>query len=282
MASPNAEQIDYWAGRAGERWVQQQETMDRAIGPLGLAALDAAAVRPGEVVVDVGCGCGDTSLELARRVGPAGRVLGVDVSRPMLERARARGAGVGNLSFVEADAASAALPPATDLVFSRFGVMFFADPLAALTHLHGQLAPRGRLAFVTWRPLADNEWARLPLEATDPQLPPAPPADPHSPGPFAFADGARLERILEASGFRDVTLRREDRTLCWLESPSVDDAVSLFSQIGTAARRFADATTEERGRALAALRDALAPRVTRAGLLLGASVWVVTARAGAR
>jgi SAM-dependent methyltransferase len=278
MTNPNAEQIAYWSGRAGEGWTQQQERMDRSIGPLGLAAMEAANVRPGEGVVDIGCGCGDTSLELARRVGPSGRVLGVDVSRPMIARAQVRGAGITQLSFVESDASTSALPEATDLLFSRFGVMFFADPIAAFTHLRSQIRASGRLAFVTWRTPADNPWAKLPLDAVAPHLPPPTPTDPRAPGPFAFADRTYLEGLLTTSGFREVSLTRLDRVLRWTDGPSLDEAVASFTQIGPSARRLAEAAPEARARALQALGEALAPQLTNDGVALGASVWVVTAR----
>ncbi|MFM8411336.1 MAG: class I SAM-dependent methyltransferase, partial [Alphaproteobacteria bacterium] len=152
-SGPNAEQIDYWNDMAGPKWVALQESLDRQIGPLGAAAMAAADLQPGERVLDVGCGCGATSIELARRVAPGGAVLGVDVSTVMLEAARAAAgrAGAEGLEFANADAQTAPLTPAGfDVVFSRFGVMFFADPTAAFANLRRALRPGGRLAVVCW------------------------------------------------------------------------------------------------------------------------------------
>src|SRR6185369_15072156 len=179
-------------------------------------AMDAAAVAAGERVLDVGCGCGSTTIELARRAGPTGHVVGADISGPMLADARARtaAAGLGNVELVHADAQTHAFPPsAFDLVFSRFGVMFFADPTAAFANLRGALRPGGRLAFVCWRSLPENPWMAVPLMAALQHLPPPTIPGPEDPGPFSFADRGRVERILGGAGWSDVTVTPLDETL---------------------------------------------------------------------
>ena len=179
--SPNTAQVDYWNAVAGETWVTYQAQLDRQIQPLGAEALRVLEPAPGERVIDIGCGCGQTTLALAERVGAAGAATGVDISRPMLEVARQRPvpAGAAAPRFVEADAQAADLGRgAHDAAFSRFGVMFFADPAAAFANIRAALKPGGRMVFVCWRPLAENLWMRLPLEAAQPLLPPMPPADP--------------------------------------------------------------------------------------------------------
>ena len=204
MTAPNAAQIAEWNGEQGQRWVQLQQQMDRMIEPFGDAALQAAAPRPGERVLDIGCGCGSTTLALARAVGSSGQVLGVDVSQPMLAAAQRLAAAAPELSlrFVEADAATAALPHGQDLLFSRFGLMFFDQPAAALRHLRRALRPGGRCAFVCWRAPRDNPWAMAPLMAARKALGiTPPPADPHAPGPFALADEQRLHGLLSEAGF---------------------------------------------------------------------------------
>jgi ubiquinone/menaquinone biosynthesis C-methylase UbiE len=143
---PNAEQITYWNEQTGPKWVANQERLDRMIGPFGQAAMVALEIVGGERVIDVGCGCGDTTLMLARQVGPRGAVLGVDVSSVMLAHARSRAAGVGNARFVAADAQTHTLDPGHDALFSRFGIMFFADPTAAFTNLRRVDRPRARVA----------------------------------------------------------------------------------------------------------------------------------------
>src|SRR5450432_999963 len=149
---PNAAQVAYWNDTAGPTWVAMQDVMDVQLGELGLKAIAALGVRPGERVIDVGCGCGGTTIELARRVGETGRVLGADISAPMLAVAKGRAAAqaLNWASFEQADAQTYLFEPA-DAVFSRFGVMFFADPVAAFANLRLALAPAGRLAFVCWR-----------------------------------------------------------------------------------------------------------------------------------
>ncbi len=213
MRTDNTDQIAEWNGALGRRWAESQAEIDRIVVPFGDAALRLAAPQIGERVIDLGCGCGDTSIELARRVGPSGNVLGVDVSRPMLEVARAR-AGQGeasHLAFMQADASSAELPLGTDLIFSRFGAMFFADPEPALRHLRASLRARGRFVFTCWRVPRDNAWAMAPLVAARKALGITPaPSDPHAPGPFAFADDTRLRALLSQAGFENIAVQRVD------------------------------------------------------------------------
>ncbi|MDZ4778592.1 MAG: class I SAM-dependent methyltransferase, partial [Alphaproteobacteria bacterium] len=213
MTAANADQIALWNDDLGQRWVREQARLDASIAPFGAAALKVAAPRSGEVVLDIGCGCGDTSLFLAKAVSPGGEVLGVDVSAPMLARADARAAeaGLQHVRFAEGDASSAKLGGPFDLLFSRFGVMFFDDPQAAFAHLRLAMKPGGRMAFVCWRTFAENEWARLPAVAAIGVLgPPKTPADPLAPGPFAFGDATRTRAILEGAGWRDVKLEPFD------------------------------------------------------------------------
>ncbi len=206
---PNAAQVAYWNESAGPTWVAMHDALDHELNDLGLAAMAALAPRENERLVDIGCGCGATTLELARRVGKGGAVLGVDLSAPMLAvaRERAAAAGLDQASFLQADAQVYALEP-VDGAFSRFGVMFFADPVAAFANIRKGLRPGGRVAFVCWRQLAENPWMTVPMAAVLPLLP-APPAapTPDAPGPFAFADRDRLFGILPRRGLH----RHRDR-----------------------------------------------------------------------
>ena len=213
MPSDNAEQIAEWNGALGQRWAAMRQEIDRVVTPFGAAALKAAAPQPGERVIDVGCGCGETSIEIARLVGPAGSVLGIDVSQPMLAVARSHGQSA-NLSFQEADASGSPLPAGVDLLFSRFGVMFFSEPSAAFNHLRKSLRAGGRCVFVCWRTPRDNAWAMTPLAAARQALDITPPqSDPNAPGPFAFADEERLQTILSAAGFGHIELQRFDAAI---------------------------------------------------------------------
>src|SRR6202171_5724009 len=204
MAADNSEQIAEWNGALGQRWIAMRQEIDRFVVPFGDAALKAAAPQPGERVIDIGWGCGDTSIEMARIVGAGGAVLGVDVSQPMLAVARSRGAlaNCAHLAFREGDASEADLPANTDLLFSRFGVMFFSQPSPAFSHMRKALRSGGRCVFVCWRAPGDNPGAVAPLSAARAAMGVTPaPADPNAPGPFAFADEERLRAILSGAGF---------------------------------------------------------------------------------
>ena len=175
----NAAQIQDWNAAVGRTWTQFQEQLERQLDPLGREALRALAPMPGEHILDIGCGCGATTLDLAVRVGPVGSVVGVDISVPMLDvaRRRPRPADAGAAEFLQLDAQYDPLGSVFDAAFSRFGVMFFSDPVAAFKNILTSLKHGGRLAFVCWRRLEENPWVRVPLEAARPFLPDAAPAD---------------------------------------------------------------------------------------------------------
>ena len=273
----NTAQAEYWNAVAGETWVTFQAQLDRQIEPLGAEALRVLAPAPGERVVDVGCGCGQTTLALAERVGAAGAATGVDISRPMLEVARRRPvpADAATPRFVEADAQAADLGRADyDAAFSRFGVMFFADPAAAFANIRAALAPGGRMTFVCWRPMAENLWMRLPLEAALPLLPPLPPPDPKAPGPFAFADPDRVRGILAAAGFSDIAIAPFDARI---GGGTLDETVAMTFRVGPLGAALRE-NPHAAPRVAEAVRRAVADYETADGVLMPAAVWVVSAR----
>lgn len=273
----NADQIAYWNNTAGETWAALQDRLDRQIEPLGLRAMDAGAPQAGERVLDIGCGCGQTSLELAQRVGPSGQVLGVDISEPMLEVARRRGGEAGtSVSFLAADAQTKAFPPGGfDFAFSRFGVMFFDDPAAAFANVAAALRPGGRLAFVCWRPMLENPWMSVPMFAALPLLPPMPPpADPTAPGPFAFADPERLRSILAGAGFADIDIAPHDQPI---GGNDLDQTVAISLRVGPLGAVLRE-NPELKDGVVGAIREALAPHVTPQGVLLPSATWIVTAK----
>jgi SAM-dependent methyltransferase len=276
-AAANADQITYWNASAGETWAALQDQLDHQIEPLGARAMDALAPAPGERVIDIGCGCGQTTLALAGRVGAGGAVLGVDISQPMLAVARRRVAaqGLDQVSLVEADAQTHAFPPgAFDAVFSRFGVMFFADPTIAFANIRKALRPGGRLGFVCWRPFADNPWMMVPMAAAQQHLPPLPPPpDPFAPGPFAFADADRLRGILTAAGFSDIEIAPLDARI---GAPDLDQAVEVALKVGPLGALLRD-QPDKAGVVVEAIREALAPHLGPEGVRLPSATWIVTA-----
>jgi SAM-dependent methyltransferase len=268
--------------RVGSAWTLLQDRTDAYLDPLGLAAMARLGLSPGERVVDVGCGCGQTLVELVGLVGPHGRVFGVDINEPMLARARARSALHPNVELVLGDAQTYVFRSAAfDAVFSRFGVMFFGDPRAAFANLRKALRPGGRLSFVCWQELARNPWADLPLRALLALLPDSPVAATvrtGATGPFGLADRALIERVLAGAGFTAVAVEPFATSVHLGAAMTLDEAVDYCRQIGPASRCIADVPAERRPGLEAALRAALAPHVTARGLWLDAAAWLVTAR----
>jgi SAM-dependent methyltransferase len=284
-APPTVDQVAYWSGEGGERWLAMAAHVERVVAPFGAAALAAAAPRQGEQVLDVGCGTGGTTVELARGVGATGAVVGVDVSPTLAEAARQRleASGMQHARVLEANAETHPFAPGQfDLVFSRFGVMFFHDPVAAFVNLRRATGAAGRMVFLCWRRLADNPWAAAPLEAARPHLPPIPPPGPEDPGPFAFGDPDRVRRILGAAGWRDVSLESVDAEVVLAAAGGIDDALAFLTRAGPTGRAMLRASEAERERASAAVREALAPKLGADGALrLPGSCWLVRARAPA-
>jgi len=283
MSEQAAYQVTDWNGQSGERWVANQARLDHMLAVFGDAAIQAAAPTEGEQVLDVGCGAGASSLALAARVGPRGHVLGVDISTPLIERAMALAPSGAPVTFQLADAGSVALPQAAfDLLYSRFGVMFFEDPVTAFAHMRRALKPAGRLAFVCWRAAAENDWGRLPLDAVRDLVPlPASP-DPEAPGPFSFADSDRVRRILAAAGFVDIAITPFDHAIPFgqgvTREAAIDDALEMAFEVGPLSRVLADQSEEIRTRASAAVRAAYATRPGERSVMIDGAAWIVTAR----
>jgi SAM-dependent methyltransferase len=271
----NEDQKEYWNGGAAEIWVAQQERLDRQLAPLGRAAFAALAPRAGERILDVGCGGGTTTFGLAEAVGPGGRVVGVDLSAPLLAAARGRNRSP-NVAFVQADAQTHTFDETFDAIYSRFGVMFFADPAGAFANLRRTLVPGGRLAFVCWRAMKDNPLMSAPIEAAMKHLPPLPPPpDPEAPGPFAFADRARIERILEGAGYRDVVITPHDQRIGDNDRAT---SLELALQIGPLGRILRE-LPDKRAVVVDAVREALEPYIVDGFAQFPSATWIVRAKA---
>jgi len=274
----NKAQIEYWNGPTGEKWAQYNDETDRALADAAEAALKLAAAQPSERVLDIGCGAGAASLSLADQVGPGGHVTGVDISRPLLAMARSR-VQAPNVEFLEADAALYPFQPEFDLIFSRFGVMFFVDPIAAFANIRKAAHKQARLAFICWRSVKENEWASLPYGVAKPFLPERVPADPFAPGPFAFADAGRLRAILEAAGFRNIGIEKFSGVMDLGRVPA-QAAFEVTSLMGPTTRALRNADEATRNKVLDAITKALAKLQTgEEPIRLGTACWLVRALA---
>jgi SAM-dependent methyltransferase len=278
MHADNAAQVDYWNRTAGQRWTDRQEEQDLVLRPVSDLLIATADAKSGDRVIDIGCGCGATTIDFAARVSPGGEVLGLDISEPMLNRARERAPKSLPARFVLADATVYDFEPErADLAVSRFGVMFFADPARSFANLRKGLRPGARLAFVCWREAKQNPWMMIPLREARKHAPPQPETNPEDPGPFAFADDARVRRILSAAGFADVSVTAQDLDLDIAIGRGLDAAVAGAMGIGPTSRILDGQPDAIRTTAAADIRKALAERAQEDSVPLGAAVWMVTA-----
>ena len=280
-ATANSDMSEFWNGEGGRKWVRFQDMMDASLLPFGQAAMAAADVSAGDRVIDVGCGCGATSFELARRVGPGGHVRGIDISEPIVAQARRRVPAevLKTLDFECADVQGHRFQRAAfDLVFSRFGVMFFDDPAAAFGKLGHALVAGGRVAFTCWRPAERNEWVSKSLDVVARHVPLPEPLDPEAPGPFSFGDSARVFRILSKAGFTDVVA--DSFRTDFIIGHDLGAAVEFLMQMGPASAAIAQADADEatRERIAVDLRGMLTAYKKETGVAMAAEAWIVTAR----
>ncbi|ETW97601.1 MAG: hypothetical protein ETSY1_22000 [Candidatus Entotheonella factor] len=273
----------YWNEEGGHNWVAHLDQIESLIAPLSNKSLERAMPQEGEVVLDVGCGGGATSRYMAERVASSGRVVGVDISSTILAVAKERSEQISNLRFEVGDAQTMDLGmDVFDLIYSRFGVMFFQDVIAAFTNLHRALKPAGRLMFLSWRTAADNPWMQRPVTAIQEIFPPPPDAnpdapDPNAPGPFSLSQSERLHQVLQAAGFTDVQVEALDDHI---RMGDADHAVSLIiSMMGPSADQMSLATHEQ----VTALHDSIRSIVshydTADGVAMPCGAWLVSARA---
>jgi ubiquinone/menaquinone biosynthesis C-methylase UbiE len=276
----NADQIAYWNGPGGQRWASRQQTQDILLAPIADLVIDRARIKAGESVIDVGCGSGAVSIAVAGMVGRGGHVLGIDVSSPMLERARQIVPQGLPVEFVLADATVHPFKPASfDLLISRFGVMFFAEPVRSFANLRKGLKESGRLTFACWREPRENPFFMAPLQAVYKHAPKLPQLGPEDPGPFSFASEQRVRRILNEAGFSEIKMEPCNLALDLAVGRGIDAAIQSALEIGPAARALAEQPEEIVAAATKSIREALSPFAKGQAVPLGASIWIVTANA---
>lgn len=281
VAPENEEALEAWNGVLFDRFVEFRELAVGALAPHGHEAMRVCAPRTGDRVLDIGCGFGDSAQELATLVGSAGSVLGVDVAPRFVETAREEATGVANVRFEVCDVETTTFEETFDYAFSRFGTMFFANPVAALRTVRRALAPDGRLCIVVWRQKSDNTWLHIAEGVVKPLVPePEETDEPRcGPGPFSMADADTTTGQLVSAGFVDIALRRCDLP-CRI-GRTLDEAVAYNLALGPAAEAVRLAGHEAdaaRPRVEALLREALAPLQTSDGVVAKSSTWIVTAR----
>jgi len=276
----NAAQIERWNGAVGNLWAGDafRERQDRGQGPFGEAAMDALGLQPGQHVLDIGCGSGSTTFELANRVGPSGRVVGVDISAPQLENAKRRAAALASpiVEFHNQDVAIFPFETGTfDRAYSRFGVMFFAKPVDAFVNIRSGMKPGGRIAFVCWQSPGRNPWLEITGEVASQYLPKPEPVGPEDPSAYAFREPDRVNRILSEAGFSGIEITSVEKKLAF--ELDVAGTVEQLIQYGTMAPVISQATEDIRERIKADLSEAIQGYQTSDGVMIDGAAWMVTA-----
>jgi SAM-dependent methyltransferase len=276
----NADQIAYWNGPGGQRWADRQQAQDILLKPIADTLIDRAKPKAGERIIDVGCGSGATSIAFAQQVGSSGHVFGIDISGPMLARARASAPKELPVVFALADATVYPFDPASfDLLASRFGVMFFAEPSRSFANMRKALRPSGRLAFACWREPRENPFFMAPLQAVYKHVPKLPQQGPEDPGPFSFASEARVHRILGEAGFTGIAMEPHNLALDVAIGRGLEAAVQGALEIGPASRALEGQPADVRAAATNSIREVLSTFARGETVPLPASIWIVTARA---
>lgn len=281
----NQDQIEYWNGPAGQKWVAHNSMMEKLLHNVGIRVIDTVKPAAGERAMDIGCGCGNQTLDLARRIGPGGEVIGVDISAPMLSlatdlhRNAADRDQMADVYYVEADASEHDfVDNHFDVLFSRFGVMFFDEPIGAFKNLRSALRPGGRMAFVCWQAAPLNPFMSVPMQAAMTVLPAPEPMPPGAPGPFAFADAGYLGSILSSAGFDQINIDSLNMPLHFGAGHSFDAACDELIEMGPISRLLKDADESLRAPTADAIRNALKSHYDdQKGLVFDGRFWIAQA-----
>ena len=281
MSEVNKNQKDFWSGKGGDIWVERQNAMDTMLSPLGEAALNKLNFNENENVLDIGCGCGHTTLNIAKRIGPSGNVTGLDISEPMLKRAKESAVemSITNTSFKCVDVQTEDLGDQIySAAFSRFGVMFFEDSIAAFKNINKSLISGGYLSFVCWQSPAVNPWQSLFIQEVKKFLDlPSPP--PRSPGPFAFMESEYVSSILEESKFQDITIEGHEAEVNMFSGRSLSDSVKDYISINPVVTQMLKESSENQiAEIVNSGIEAFSPYYSEKGLIFPSATWLVTAR----
>ena len=281
MSEVNKNQKDFWSGKGGDIWVERQNAMDTMLSPLGEAALNKLNFNEEENVLDIGCGCGHTTLNIAKRIGPSGNVTGLDISEPMLKRAKESAVemSITNISFKCVDVQIEDLGDQIySAAFSRFGVMFFEDSIAAFKNINKSLISGGYLSFVCWQSPAVNPWQSLFIQEVKKFLDlPSPP--PRSPGPFAFMESEYVSSILEESKFQDITIEGHEAEVNMFSGRSLSDSVKDYISINPVVTEMLKDSSENQITEITnSVIEAFSPYYSEKGLIFPSATWLVTAK----
>ena len=279
MSEVNKNQRDFWSGKGGDIWVERQNAMDTMLSPLGEAALNKLNLNEGENVLDIGCGCGHTTLNIAKRISPDGQVTGLDISKPMLKRAKesANEMSISNASFNCVDVQTDDMGEEVySAAFSRFGVMFFEDPVAAFCNINKSLITGASLSFVCWQSPALNPWQSLFIEAVKKYVDlPSPP--PRSPSPFAFMESEYVSSILEESNFQNIMIEGYEAEVNMFSGRSLSDSVKDYISINpVVSGMLKDSTEQEKTEIINSAIEAFSPYYSAKGLMFPSATWLVT------
>jgi SAM-dependent methyltransferase len=277
----NADMLSFWNGQGGRTWTQRQAHTDTTLQPVTDALLAFAGPVNGDLVLDVGCGCGAPTLDFARAVGPSGRIVAIDISAPMLAvgKARAEAAGLTNIEWQEADPSTAPLDE-YDLLTSAFGTMFFGDTVGAFTNMRKFAAPGARMAIVCWRSLAENPWVEVPMSAVAPHLPPRPKAVANAPGMFAFSDPEYVTYVLTKSGWTTPRFSKLDVDLDIAAGRGLEQAVEQTTKIGAINSWLRNAPADVVAAVISSLQSALSVHADGSKVPLPAAMWLISSEAG--
>lgn len=280
--APSSEFVEFWNRVLVPKFLRFRHILVDGLTHHSAAIMPSLPVREGQKVLDVGCGFGDTAIELARRVGPNGHVTGIDCCKAFLDVARrdAAAAGLGNLEFIEADVQSYPFAPEFDFVFSRFGTMFFENPVQGLRNMRTAMRPGATMTMIVWRAIDDNPWMHLPKQVVLKFLPPpGDDAETCGPGPFSMADQQSVTGMLRSAGYAEPTFERVDAPVLVGKTPQ--DSIEFQLALGPAGEVFREAgelAERRREEIEGALSEAISPYLTEEGIVMASSSWVVTAR----